>query len=134
MRAWREPARPDSQRMKVAAFYSISNCQPGLRGVNLGNFLIKRVVEELRDEFPNLKTFCTLSPVPGFAHWLGHADELRSSRLKPAALASVQVWVKTGSIHEDAHLGAGLSHYLEHMLFKGTTTRSGRASGPGRGA
>ena len=86
----REPARPDSQRMKVAVFYSISNCQPGLRGVNLGNFLIKRVVEELRDEFPNLKTFCTLSPVPGFAHWLGHADELRSSRLKPAALASVR--------------------------------------------
>jgi zinc protease len=49
--------------------------------------------------------------------------------LKPdrsAALASVQVWVKTGSIHEDAHLGAGLSHYLEHMLFKGTTRRAGR--------
>ena len=37
-----------------------------------------------------------------------------------AALASVQVWVKTGSIHEGEHLGAGLSHYLEHMLFKGT--------------
>lgn len=49
--------------------------------------------------------------------------------LKPdrsAALASVQVWVKTGSIHEDAHLGAGLSHYLEHMLFKGTERRAGR--------
>ncbi len=49
--------------------------------------------------------------------------------LKPdrsAALASVQVWVKTGSIHEDAHLGAGLSHYLEHMLFKGTARRAGR--------
>ena len=49
--------------------------------------------------------------------------------LKPdrsAALASVQVWVKTGSIHEDAYLGAGLSHYLEHMLFKGTTRRAGR--------
>ncbi|MES2693549.1 MAG: pitrilysin family protein [Verrucomicrobiota bacterium] len=43
-----------------------------------------------------------------------------------AALASVQVWVKTGSIHEGAHLGAGLSHYLEHMLFKGTTRRAGR--------
>ncbi|MBP8307346.1 MAG: malonyl-CoA decarboxylase [Burkholderiaceae bacterium] len=86
----REPARPDAQRMKVAAFYSISNCQPGLRGVNLGNFLIKRVVEELRDEFPNLKTFCTLSPVPGFAHWLSHAGELQSSRLKPAALAVVR--------------------------------------------
>ena len=49
--------------------------------------------------------------------------------LKPdrsAALASVQVWVKTGSIHEGAHLGAGLSHYLEHMLFKGTARRAGR--------
>ncbi len=43
-----------------------------------------------------------------------------------AALASVQVWVKTGSIHEATHLGAGLSHYLEHMLFKGTTRRAGR--------
>ncbi len=49
--------------------------------------------------------------------------------LKPdrsAALASVQVWVKTGSQHEGAQLGAGLSHYLEHMLFKGTTRRAGR--------
>ncbi len=49
--------------------------------------------------------------------------------LKPdrsAALVSVQVWVKTGSIHEGEHLGAGLSHYLEHMLFKGTTRRAGR--------
>jgi zinc protease len=49
--------------------------------------------------------------------------------LKPdrsAALASVQVWVKTGSIHEGACLGAGLSHYLEHMLFKGTERRAGR--------
>ncbi len=49
--------------------------------------------------------------------------------LKPdrsAALASVQVWVKTGSIHEDSCLGAGLSHYVEHMLFKGTERRAGR--------
>jgi zinc protease len=49
--------------------------------------------------------------------------------LKPdqsAPIASVQVWVKTGSIHEGDHLGAGLSHYLEHLLFKGTTRRAGR--------
>ena len=45
---------------------------------------------------------------------------------RSAALASVQVWVKTGSVHEDRHLGAGLSHYLEHMLFKGTKRRAGR--------
>jgi zinc protease len=43
-----------------------------------------------------------------------------------APVCSVQVWVKTGSIHEGAHLGAGLSHYLEHMLFKGTERRAGR--------
>ncbi len=43
-----------------------------------------------------------------------------------AGLASVQVWVKTGSMHEGVNLGAGLSHYLEHMLFKGTTRRAGR--------
>jgi malonyl-CoA decarboxylase len=55
---------------KVAAFYSISNCQPGLRGVSLGNFLIKRVAEALKQELPQLKTFCTLSPIPGFARWL----------------------------------------------------------------
>jgi len=49
--------------------------------------------------------------------------------LKPdqsAPVASVQVWVKTGSVHEGALLGAGLSHYLEHLLFKGTERRAGR--------
>ena len=45
---------------------------------------------------------------------------------RSASLACVQVWVKTGSLHEGDQLGAGLSHYLEHMLFKGTTKRSGR--------
>jgi malonyl-CoA decarboxylase len=58
------------ERFKVAVFYSISNCQPGLRGVSLGNFLIKRVAEQLRQELPQLKTFCTLSPIPGFMAWL----------------------------------------------------------------
>ena len=43
-----------------------------------------------------------------------------------AAIASVQAWVKTGSIHEETQLGAGLSHFLEHMLFKGTGRRAGR--------
>jgi len=54
----------------AAVFYSISNCQPGLKGVSFGNFLIKQVVEELRRDLPNLKTFVTLSPVPGLAGWL----------------------------------------------------------------
>ena len=59
------------EQFKVALFYSISNCQPGLRGVSLGNFLIKRVAEELKRELPQLKIFCTLSPIPGLLAWLG---------------------------------------------------------------
>src|SRR2546430_146477 len=44
-----------------------------------------------------------------------------------APVASVQAWCATGSINEDERLGAGLSHILEHMLFKGTRTRSTNA-------
>ncbi len=74
-----------AKQFRVAAFYSISNCEPGLRGVSLGNFLIKRVAEELKRELPQLKTFCTLSPVPGFMYWLTHVDAaLAYEGLKPA--------------------------------------------------
>ena len=58
----------------TAVFYSISNCQQGLRGVSFGNFLIKQVVEELSRELPGLQTFVTLSPAPGFAGWLDRAQ------------------------------------------------------------
>jgi malonyl-CoA decarboxylase len=54
----------------AAIFYSISNCQRGLAGISFGNFLIKRVVTELSAEFANIKTFATLSPIPGFRRWL----------------------------------------------------------------
>lgn len=72
----------ESKHFRVATFYSISNCQPGLRGVSLGNFLIKRVAERLHAEFPSIRTFCTLSPIPGFVRWL---DELNveAAELKP---------------------------------------------------
>ena len=68
-----QPLPPE--QFKVAVFYSISNCQPGLRGVSLGNFLIKRVAETLKQELPQLKTFCTLSPIPGLMGWLHKAAE-----------------------------------------------------------
>ena len=55
----------------TAVFYSISNTQGGLRGVSFGDSLIKRVVDTLKGEFPKLKTFVTLSPIPGFRAWLG---------------------------------------------------------------
>jgi malonyl-CoA decarboxylase len=54
----------------TAVFYSISNCQEGLRGISFGHFLIKQVVEDLLKERPSLKTFVTLSPAPNFAAWL----------------------------------------------------------------
>jgi malonyl-CoA decarboxylase len=57
----------------TAVFYSISNCQKGLRGISFGNFLIKQVVEELRRDLPNLKTFVTLSPVPGLRAYVERA-------------------------------------------------------------
>jgi malonyl-CoA decarboxylase len=59
-----------AQGADTAIFYSISNCQPGLRGISFGNFLIKQVVTELRQEMPELKVFSTLSPMPRFRAWL----------------------------------------------------------------
>jgi malonyl-CoA decarboxylase len=60
----------DAREADTAIFYSISNCQHGLAGISFGNFLIKRVVDLLSQEFRNLKAFATLSPVPGFRRWL----------------------------------------------------------------
>jgi malonyl-CoA decarboxylase len=65
-----DTARAQALRADTAIFYSISNCQDGLRGVSFGNFLIKQVVEELQAEFAQLQRFSTLSPVPGFRRWL----------------------------------------------------------------
>jgi len=56
----------------TAIFYSISNCQQGLAGISFGNFLIKRVAEQLARELPNIKDFATLSPIPGLRR---HIDE-----------------------------------------------------------
>jgi len=60
----------DPASANCAIFYSITNCQEGLRGVSFGNLLIKQVAEDLGREFRRLKTFATLSPIPGFRKWL----------------------------------------------------------------
>ena len=68
----------DPNKLNTAIFYSINNCQPGLRGISLGNFLIKQVVADLKSELPKLKTFSTLSPIPGFVEWVkttAYSDE-----------------------------------------------------------
>jgi len=70
----------------TAVFYSISNCQKGLAGISFGNSLIKMVANELSRDLPNLKTFVTLSPIPGLSRWLlqnGHVNgELEETKLK----------------------------------------------------
>ncbi|WP_209443831.1 malonyl-CoA decarboxylase [Cobetia amphilecti] len=75
----------------TAVFYSISNCQKGLKGISFGNFLIKQVVQELQRELPNLSRFVTLSPVPGFSQWLERARD-----------------------EEDLEVSDLLAHHLQH--------------------
>ena len=83
-----ESAAPaDIKNASTAIFYSISNTQAGLRGVSFGDSLIKRVVESLKEEFPKLKTFATLSPIPGFRSWFaknaaGLLDQLDSKEVE----------------------------------------------------
>ncbi len=60
----------DPETADTAIFYSISSAQAGLAGVSFGDFLIKRVVDDLKARLPNLTTFATLSPIPGFRKWL----------------------------------------------------------------
>ena len=70
-----EEAPIDEAQADTAIFYSISNCQLGLRGIAFGDLLIKQVVEQLNQELPHIKTFATLSPVPGFGRWLAKETE-----------------------------------------------------------
>ncbi|MDO5693906.1 MAG: malonyl-CoA decarboxylase [Pseudomonadota bacterium] len=98
-------AAVDLDKATTAIFYSISNTQTGLKGVSFGDSLIKRVVETLRAEFPQLKVFATLSPIPGLRGWLGKntdallqampartrqalARELEQTELQPAHIAA----------------------------------------------
>ena len=65
----------DPTEADTAIFYSITNAQRGLGGISFGGFLIKRVVDELQTEYSKLKTFSTLSPIPGFARWVRRTVE-----------------------------------------------------------
>ena len=98
-----------------AIFYSISNCQEGLRGIPFGNFLIKQVVGLLKEELPQLGCFATLSPVPGFAKWLEREGidgaSLRPSQLRAeAARYLVTMRSSSGAVLDPVgrfHLGNG---------------------------
>lgn len=79
----------DPATATTAIFYSISNAQAGLRGVSMGECLIKRVVQLLMQEFPRLRQFATLSPLPGFGAWLDARLAGGAGAQKwPAALAA----------------------------------------------
>lgn len=80
----------DPNMATTAVFYSISNCQKGLKGISFGNFLIKHVVERLHIEFPNVKTFVTLSPVPGFRKWALAQQEKPDPVITEEDLALIQ--------------------------------------------
>ena len=72
----------DASEYTTATFYSISNCQPGLKSISFGNFLIKQVVQELQVEFPSIKKFVTLSPIPNFQAWLNFEGSDETIELK----------------------------------------------------
>jgi malonyl-CoA decarboxylase len=116
----RRPIAP--LRARTAVFYSISNCQFGLKGVSFGNFLIKQVAEELKRELPSLRTFITLSPVPGFRSWLESERAASSSTFLGAADRRVlQVldraeWSADSAAVKRARpaLQASIAHYFLH--------------------
>lgn len=84
----------DAQRADTAIFYSISNTQAGLRGISFGNFLLKRVIDDLKRDFPRLKSFATLSPLPQLASWVkSHPETLAAAGIDLEALQSGE-WTK----------------------------------------
>lgn len=131
----------DARSFKAAIFYSISNCQPGLKGVSLGNFLIKRVAQKLLEDIPSLKLYSTLSPIPGFTHWLDQGAPLPLDALTSAqrrrydeALQSLGLpegkWserLKSGWRPEQADEAQqkSLVQLCAHFLLRHTPTRGG---------
>ncbi len=93
----------DETRADSAIFYSISNCQPGLAGVSLGDLLIKSVVNELLREMPGLRHFATLSPIPGFRDWLA-ASLAAAGRGEPDPVSGLEA---------DSDLATALDGLLE---------------------
>ncbi|MEM7295807.1 MAG: malonyl-CoA decarboxylase family protein [Pseudomonadota bacterium] len=112
----------DPSAATVAAFYSISNCQAGLAGVSFGNFLIKQVVSEIASGCPSVRTFATLSPIPGLVRWL-EAEEVAPDALTSAELRGLAALYLTEAKREDGqpldpvarfHLGNGAEVYDVH--------------------
>lgn len=115
----REQVRLDPAKADTAIFYSISNCQDGLKGISFGNFLIKQVVSELSAELSNLKHFSTLSPIPGFMKWFegtkGKVGGLSASQsTKVRSLLKENEWSENPEVVEQIQgpLEQLVAHYL----------------------
>ena len=122
----------DTDHADTAVFYSISNCQPGLAGVNLGTALIEQVVEQLRRDLPQLHHFVTLSPIPGYRAWLTKTlleGDLREHEraLLPAAPERVLTRLAHASWDVDEAIEPALVALCARYL---TTMREGRALDP----
>jgi malonyl-CoA decarboxylase len=105
-----KPTLPPRQA-DCAIFYSISNCQTGLAGVGFGNFLIKNVVKDLSAKLPNLKTFSTLSPIPGFLPYLRqHPEELVFSEREMRILKEI-----SGELDEREYFLSVINNLAEHL-------------------
>ncbi|NBP62990.1 MAG: malonyl-CoA decarboxylase, partial [Betaproteobacteria bacterium] len=102
----------DQKSASVAVFYSISNTQAGLRGIPFGDSLIKRVVEELTIDFPRLKTFVTLSPIPGYRQWLSRQLDDQWPLIDEKAIKAFDATLPIGSSSKDAFIS--LSDALIH--------------------
>lgn len=117
----------DHRKADTAIFYSISNTQVGLRGVSFGNFLLKRVIDDLKRDFPRLSNFATLSPMPGLAAWV---------RKNPAALAEAGVALpldalSSGEWAADGKIARSLSTPLSRLAaaYLATAKQGGSAQG-----
>ena len=139
-------AKTNPKKFKTAVFYSISNCQKGLKGISFGNFLLKQVVMDLKKEFPSLETFVTLSPVPGFNKWLKQNNAtLHDKIIDKNSILNLEKEILNSSIeyfldakHEDGlpldpvqrfHLSNGAS--LDKIHFMGNPSKKGIANSAG---
>ena len=111
----------DPSDADCAIFYSITNCQKGLQGVSFGNFLIKQVAEDLGREFPRLKTFATLSPIPDFSKWLKSRGDATARTHLPPKLAILVERVERGDPLDldpiDAELRSATCALCAYYLF-----------------
>ncbi|XP_056273763.1 malonyl-CoA decarboxylase, mitochondrial [Pseudoliparis swirei] len=115
----------DVNKINAAVFYSISSTQAGLQGVELGNYLIKRVVRGLQSEFPHMAQFSSLSPIPGFSSWLQGLLSQCKKEGRGSDLLSEQEWKEVEQA-TGAAPGSAAADALRKLIATSEWTRSER--------